>query len=343
MKSILRLIVWVALFGGIMTLGEQLVLEPMVGAAFVGLAYWLFGDFFGFLQNVDFLDKIRRFLFWVCMLIALFVGFAGSYQELFYEGSFFGMDALSKALVCGSLPATVATLWLASLADYHDTNKAVVPLLMVGGLILGGIVGFVVSFFTALGPVVILAICVIISVVALALLFKFYKRNGWIMASIGASLPDDDYNNYKPSRKSGGRSYSSGGATSYGTSSYSGGTSEAEYEGNHQLDYYMDDIASDNSRSRNLPYGCSIRSDVSFSHYGDDAYFTVDFTLDTSCCSAETQHEYDMMISDAQSFQREVMNDLFREGKNLIGRLKQKYKGWPGVNFEVKLGDISEY
>ena len=50
-----------------------------------------------------------------------------------------------------------------------------------------------------------------------------------------------------------------------------------------------------------------------------------------------------MMIRDAKSFQKEVMNDLFREGKILIGRIKQKYKGWPSVNFEVKIGNVSEY
>ena len=162
-------------------------------------------------------------------------------------------------------------------------------------------------------------------------------------AIIAGDWDDDDDYNYKPSR---GRSSGSSSGRSYGSSSgysYGGSSSSGYSEGDSQLDYYMDDVASSNSRSRNLPYDCSIRSDVSFSHYGDDAYFTVDFTLDTSGCSAETQQEYNMMVSDAQSFQREVMNDLFREGKNVIARMKKKYPDFSGVNFEVKVGNINEY
>ena len=354
-RLILNVVVIGVLVGFASADGQQCA--GLFGAIAVGFAFCVFWDLLEFLDFSNFTDGLRRFLFWVSVIFAMFCAFAASYQDLFpqpqdihsiqdlltHMGAFYSYNILERIIVCGAMPMTVATLWLATLVDYYDAPRGFVPVLPIGGAIIGGAIGFVIQLLAIFGNVVLIVAMIVVTILGTIPLFKFYKRNGWIMASIGASLPDDDYNNYKPSRKSGGRSYSSGGSTSYGTSSYSGGTSEAEYEGNHQLDYYMDDIASDNSRSRNLPYGCSIRSDVSFSHYGDDAYFTVDFTLDTSCCSAETQHEYDMMISAAQSFQREVMNDLFREGKNLIGRLKQKYKGWPGVNFEVKLGDISEY
>ena len=239
------------------------------------------------------------------------------------------------------MPMTVATLWLATLVDYYDARKFI-PLLPIGGAIVGGAVGFVIQLLSVLGAVPLMLAMLVVTILGLVPLFKFYKRNGWIMDSVGAPIADydDDYNGGYNSTRSSGRSY---GGSSYGGSSYSSGSSDAEYEGNSQLDYQMQDLAYENSRSRNLPYDCSISSSVSFSHYGDDAYFTVDFTIDTNGCSAETQSEYNMMLNDAKSFQKEVMNDLFRSGKNVISRLKQKYKGWPGVNFEVKVGNISEY
>ena len=335
----------------------------LFGPIVVGFAFCVLGDLLDVLMLSSFTNGLRRLLWWCCAIFAMFCALAASYQDLFPQpqdihsiqdlliggGDYYSFNIVERMIVCGSMPGTVAAIWLASVVDYYYEPRAFVPLVTVGGALIGGAIGFVIQLLSMLGHFVLFGAMVVVTVLGVILLLKYYKKHGWIFAHTGDALGssdadyDTDYGSSGSSGRSSGRSYSSGSSTSYGTSSYSGGTSEAEYEGNHQLDYYMDDIASDNSRSRNLPYGCSIRSDVSFSHYGDDAYFTVDFTLDTSCCSAETQHEYDMMISDAQSFQREVMNDLFREGKNLIGRLKQKYKGWPGVNFEVKLGDISEY
>ena len=358
--KILRLILNVVVIGALVGIasadGQQCA--GLFGAIAVGFAFCVFGDLLEFLEFSNFTDGLRRFLFWISVIFAMFCAFAASYQDLFPQpqdihsiqdvlthlGPYYSYNILERIIICGAMPGTVATLWLATLVDYFDAPRGFVPVLPIGGAIIGGVIGFAIQMLSALGNIVLIVAMFVVTIVGLVPLFKFYKRNGWIMASIGAPLPDndDDYNNYKPSHSS-TRSYSSGSSSSYGGSSYSSGSSDAEYEGNNQLDYYMDDIASDNSRSRNLPYDCSIRSDVSFSHYGDDAYFTVDFTIDTSCCSAENQREYDMMIRDAQSFQKEVMNDLFREGKSLINRLKQKYKGWPGVNFEVKLGNISEY
>lgn len=363
--KLLRLILNVFVVGALVALasadGQQCA--GLFGAIAVGFAFCVFFDLLEFLEFSNFTDGLRRFLFWVSVIFAMFCAFAASYQDLFPQpqdiqsiqdllthiGPYYSYNILEKIFVCGAMPMTVATLWLATLVDYYDAPRGFVPVLPIGGAIIGGVVGFVIQLLSAFGPVVLMVAMIIVTVLALVPLFKFYKNNGWIMASIGASLPDsdDDYNTGRSygSGKSGGRSYgSSSGGRIYGSSSGSyGNDSDDEYEGNHQLDYYMDDIASDNSRSRNLPFDCSISSDVSFSHYGDDAYFTVDFTLDTSGCSAETQREYDMMIRDAQSFQKEVVNDLFREGKSLISRIKQKYKGWSGVNFEVKVGNINEY
>ena len=293
------------------------------------------------------------------MILAFLGAVAASYQDLFPQpqdihsiqdvlthiGEYYSYNILERIIICGALPSTVASLWLATLIEYYEKRK-LAPLVMVGGLLVGGAVGFVIHLLTPMGPFVLIGAMIAVTVVALIPLFKFFKNNGWLLNSRGAIIAgdwddDDDYN-YKPSRgKSGGssiRSYGSSSGYSYGGSSSSGYS-----EGDSQLDYYMDDVASSNSRSRNLPYDCSIRSDVSFSHYGDDAYFTVDLTLDTSGCSAETQQEYNMMVSDAQSFQREVMNDLFREGKNVIARMKKKYPDFGGVNFEVKVGNINEY
>lgn len=325
----------------------------LFGAIAVGFAFCVFGDL------LEFLGGFGRVLFWLSVIFAMFCAFAASYQDLFPQpqdihsiqdllthiGEYYSYNILERIIICGAMPMTVATLWLATLVDYYDAPRGLIPVLPLGGALIGGVIGFVIQLLSIFGAPVLMVVMLVVTIVGLVPLFKFYKKHGWIMDSIGASLPDnnDDYN-YKPSRtRSSGRSYSSGSSSSYSGSSYDSGSSDDEYEGNHQLDYYMDDIASDNSRSRNLPFDCSIRSDVTFSHYGDDAYFTVDFTIDTSGCSAETQSEYDCMVSDARSFQKEVMNDLFREGKSLINRLRQKYKGWSGVNFEVKLGNISEY
>ena len=358
--KILRLILNVFVIGALVAFasadGQQCA--GLFGAIAVGFAFCVFWDLLAFLDFSRFTDGLRRFLFWISVIFAMFCAFAASYQDLFPQpqdihsiqdvlthlGPYYSYNILERIIICGAMPMTVATLWLATLVDYYDAPRGFVPVLPIGGAIIGGVIGFAIQLLSVFGNIVLIVAMIVVTILGTIPLFKFYKRNGWIMASIGAPLPDndDDYNNYKPSRSS-GRSYSSGSSSSYGGSSYGSGSSGAEYEGNSQLDYYMDDIASDNSRSRNLPYDCSIRSDVSFSRYGDDAYFTVDFVIDTSGCSAETQREYDMMIRDAQSFQKEVMNDLFREGKSLISRLKQKYKGWPGVNFEVKMGDVSEY
>ena len=321
----------------------------LFGAIVVGFAFCLFGDL------LEFLGGFGRVLFWISVIFAMFCAFAASYQDLFPQpqdihsiqdlliggGDYYSFNILERIFVCGAMPMTVATLWLATLVDYYDARKFI-PLLPIGGAIVGGAVGFVIQLLSMLGAVPLMLAMLVVTVLGLVPLFKFYKRNGWIMDSVGAPIADydDDYNGGYNSGRSSGRSY---GGSSYGGSSYSSGSSDAEYEGNSQLDYQMQDLAYENSRSRNLPYDCSISSSVSFSHYGDDAYFTVDFTIDTNGCSAETQSEYNMMLNDAKSFQKEVINDLFRSGKNIISRLKQKYKGWPGVNFEVKVGNISEY
>ena len=355
--KLLRLILNIFVVGALVALasadGQQCA--GLFGAIAVGFAFCLFFDLLEFLEFSNFTDGLRRFLFWVSVIFAMFCAFAASYQDLFPQpqdiqsiqdllthiGPYYSYNILEKIFVCGAMPMTVATLWLATLVDYYDAPRGFVPVLPIGGAIIGGVVGFVIQLLSAFGPVVLMVTMIIVTVLALVPLFKFYKNNGWIMASIGASLPysDDDYNTGSSKTSSRGRSSSYSGGSSYGSSYSSSGYSE----GDGQLDYQMQDLAYEHSRSRNLPFDCSISSDVSFSHYGDDAYFTVDFTLDTSGCSAETQHEYDMMIRDAQSFQREVVNDLFREGKSLISRIKQKYKGWSGVNFEVKVGNISEY
>ncbi|MBQ8433311.1 MAG: hypothetical protein IJX23_00695 [Clostridia bacterium] len=320
----------------------------LFGAIVVGFAFCLFGDL------LEFLGGFGRVLFWLCVTFGMFCAFAASYQDLFPQpqdihsiqdllmggGDFYSFNILERIFVCGAMPMTVATLWLATLVDYYDAPRGFIPVLPIGGAIIGGVIGLVIQLLSVFGAVPLMIAMIVVTILGTIPLFKFYKKHGWIMDSIGASLPDsdDDYiPKRKPSRSYGGSGRSSGYSSSYGssTSGYS--------EGDSQLDYYMDDIASDNSRSRNLPFDCSIRSDVSFSHYGDDAYFTVDFTLDTSGCSAETQSEYDMMVRDAQDFQEEVMNDLFREGKNLINRLKQKYPDFCGVNFQVKVGNINQY
>ena len=322
----------------------------LFGAIVVGFAFCVFGDL------LEFLGGFGRVLFWICVIFAMFCAFAASYQDLFPQpqditsiqdllshiGDYYSFNILERIFVCGAMPMTVATLWLATLVDYYDAPRGFVPVLPIGGAIIGGVVGFAISLLSIFGPIALFVAMMVVTVIGFVTLFKFYKNNGWIMASAGApsSYYDDDYNGGYNSTRSSGRSY---GGSSYGGSSYSSSSSDAEYEGNSQLDYQMQDLAYENSRSRNLPYDCSISSSVTFSHYGDDAYFTVDFTIDTNGCSAETQSEYNMMLNDAKSFQKEVMNDLFRSGKNVISRLKQKYKGWPGVNFEVKVGNISEY
>lgn len=352
-----RFILTIVVIAALMALGSNNGQEcaGLFGPIAVGFAFCLFFDLLEFLGFSNFTDGLRRVLFWISVIFAMFCAFAASYQDLFPQpqdintpqdflthiGDFYSFNILERIFVCGAMPMTVATLWLATLVDYYDAPRGFVPVLPIGGAIIGGVVGFVIQLLSAFGPVVLMVAMIIVTVLALVPLFKFYKNNGWIMASIGASLPDsdDDYNTGSSKTSSRGRSSSYSGGSSYGSSYGSSGYSE----GDSQLDYQMQDLAYEHSRSRNLPFDCSISSDVSFSHYGDDAYFTVDFTLDTSGCSAETQHEYDMMIRDAQSFQQEVMNDLFREGKSLIGRIKQKYKGWSGVNFEVKVGNINEY
>ena len=357
LRFILSIVVIGVLVGFASADGQQCA--GLFGEIAVGFAFCLFWDLLGFLEFSKFTDGLRRFLFWVSVIIAMFCAFAASYQDLFPQpqdihsfqdllthiGAYYSYNILERIIICGAMPMTVATLWLATLVDYFDAPRGFVPVLPIGGAIIGGVIGFVIQLLSVFGNVVLIVAMLVVTIVGFIPLFKFYKRNGWIMASIGAPINDvgtDFDDDYKPSRTK-GRSYSSGSSGSYGGSSYSSGSSDAEYEGNSQLDYYMQDLAYEYSRSRNLPYDCSISSSVSFSHYGDDAYFTVDFTIDTNGCSAETQSEYDMMINDAQRFQKEVMNDLFREGKSLIARIKQKYKGWPGVNFEVKMGNVSEY
>lgn len=353
--KILRLILNVVVIGVLVGFasadGQQCA--GLFGAIAVGFAFCVFGDL------LEFLGGFGRVLFWLSVIFAMFCAFAASYQDLFPQpqdihsiqdllthiGEYYSYNILERIIICGAMPMTVATLWLATLVDYYDAPRGLIPVLPLGGALIGGVIGFVIQLLSIFGSLPLMIAMIVVTILGIVPLFKFYKEHGWIMASIGAPIPDsdDDYNGSYSSGRSSGRSYGSSSSSSYSGSSYSGGSSDDEYEGNSQLDYYMDDIASDNSRSRNLPFDCSISSYVTFSHYGDDAYFTVDFTIDTTGCSAETQSEYNMMISDAQSFQKEVMNDLFREGKSLIGRIRQKHKGWTGVNFEVKVGNISEY
>ena len=353
----LRLIVNIVVIGALVGFGSANGQEcaGLFGPIVVGFAFCLFYDLLEFLEFSNFTDGLRRVLFWICVIFSMFCAFAASYQDLFPQpqditsiqdmlthiGDYYSFNILEKIIVCGAMPGTVATLWLATLVDYYDAPRGLVPVLPIGGALIGCIVGFAIQLLTIFGPVTLFVGMTVVTIIGFATLFKFYKKNGWIMASIGAPIADydDDYNYGSSKTSSRGRSSSYSGGSSYGSSYGSSGYSE----GDSQLDYQMQDLAYEYSRSRNLPFDCSISSDVSFSHYGDDAYFTVDFTLDTNGCSAETQSEYNMMINDAKSFQKEVVNDLFRQGKNLISRLKSKYPDFRGVNFEVKVGNISEY
>jgi len=347
MKRLGRLIVSLiitAVIGGVC--GTNIEGTGVLGALLVGFAFCCCYDFLEILGATRVTNFIRigscYFLIFagiMCALTATWDNLIGQYVN------FYNLTKLEQIITCGCFPATIATLWFATLSEYYDDGerRGLFPILPLGGLLVGAGVGFLIQLLSPLGLVVLFIAVIAVSIIGIVPLVKFYLKNGLIMFSNHGGMPADMDNDYDSSSSYSTSSSSSGSSSSYSGSSYNNGSSEAEYEGNSQLDYYMDDIASDNSRSRNLPYNCSISSDVSFSHYGDDAYFTVDFTIDTSCCSAETQSEYNVMIGDAQRFQREVMNDLFREGKSLINRLKQKHKGWRGVNFEVKLGNISEY
>lgn len=328
-----------------------------LGPLLVSVAFCVFWDLLDLMMCTNFTAILRKILFWGSV-VALMIGQIStvigelfphpddiySFTDIFsHNGSYFGYSTIKKIVLCGSMPATIAILWMATLVDHYAASRWFTSLLPIGGTVVGGIVGLLIQLLTNLGPVVLFVLTVAVTVAMTIPLIKFYKRNGWILNNeevLMDYLDGDTDGDYDSSGSSSGRSYSSSSSSS---SSYDNDSNDDEYEGNKQLDYYMDDIALDNSRSRNLPFDCSISSDVTFYHYGDDAYFTVDFTIDTSGSSAETQREYNQMINDAQRFQREVVNDLFREGKSLIRRIKQKYKGWPRVNFDVKVGDVSEY
>ena len=320
----------------------------LFGAILVGFSFCVFGDL------LEFLGGLGRVLFWACVIFAMFCAFAASYQDLFPQpqdiqsiqdifyhiGDYYSFNVLERIFVCGAMPMTVATLWLATLLEYHEASRGLIPLLPIGGAIIGGAIGFVIQLLSIFGNVVLFVAMVVVTVIGLVPLFKFFKQNGWLLNSYGAYIStssdyDSGYSSGRSSGRSSGSSYGSG-------SSYSSSYSD-DNDGDSQFDYLMEDIAYDNSRGRNLPFDCGITSAVSFSHYGDDAYFTVDFELDTNCCSAETQSEYNMMMNDAKQFQEEIMNNLFREGKSAINQIKRKYKGWSGVNFQVKVGNISEY
>jgi len=341
MKKILRFILTVVVMGVFigLTMDTDYGAEPLVGVIFAGFAFSVFWDLLEFLSFSDFTDRLRQILFYLCVVISFVFAFAASFQELFGEyAEYYSTDFLGRVLICGSMPGCIATLWLGTLADYYDLNRGFAPFIMVGGFIVGSICGLVIQVLSMVGSVMLLVIQLGVSGVGVFFLVKFIKEHGFIFNTDGAGLPMRDSSpSYTPTRSS---TRSSG----YSSSSYDSYSSSSGYgEGLSQLQYQMQDIAYRHTTSRNLPFGIGISSDISCSVYNDECYFTANFTIDTTGCDATNQREADMALNDAHNFQKEIMNDLFRDGKNLLTRLRNKYPELNGVSFEVKVGNINQY
>jgi len=111
----------------------------------------------------------------------------------------------------------------------------------------------------------------------------------------------------------------------------------------NDLSYFMSSIASKYTINRGCSYGVIARSRISQSLYGDDATFVVDIVIDSTCCSATNQNDMSWVVSDVQKFQKEIIQDIFREVSAYVRKLTSQYSDFDGVNLSVNPGDITEY
>ena len=345
MGKIVRLLISLGIIVAAVLITEPLgdLMTPLAGWIIVGLINTICWDFLdvGILDN-GFGIFIKRVLFYGCAIFALFASVAVAYQDLI-NGQIYSYNQFEQIAICGSLPATVVTLLICYYLDLQDYDRAFSPLPMLGGIIAGAVIGFVLSMFAAAGPMIALIAIFAVSGFGLFLWVKYSFKTGLMFDSVGTgSLGGDDYSSssYSSSSYSG----SSRGSSSSSSNYYNTSSSSSTYsQGYSDLEYYMSDIAYRNSRSRNCSYGISVRSQVSKSLYGDTASFTVDFEIDTTGCCAQTQSEINVALRDVENFQREIMQDVYRDAQKLIKRLMDKYPDFEGVNLEVNPGNVSQY
>lgn len=341
MGKILRLIITFAIVAVIVMIVEpyEVPIEPLVGAFGIGFIFYVFWDLLEILDFADIMIRIKEFLFYVCALFMLFIAFVASYQELFGEyAEYFSSTPLQQIAICGSMPAAIATLILCTMVDYFDLERAFSPFVMLGGIIVGGIAGYLLQMLSGAGNVVLLGAMVIVMIAGIVFLVYFIKEHGFIFDTdgTGLSLGGSTYSG-SPSRSS------SSSGSSYGSSTRSSSSSSSYNEWYYDVDGDMRSIAYRYSTSRNCSYGVSVNFNVSHYLSDDTISFTVDIQIDQTCCSATTQREYDMAMNDVKSHLDNIMNYIMRDAKSVISTARNRYSNFYGLNIEVNPGNVSEY
>ena len=192
MGKIFRLIISIVIFAAVIVISEPLgdIMTPLFGWMAVGLINVICWDFLdvGILDN-GFGIFLKRLIYYGCASFAIFASFAVAYQDL-VNGEFMMLNQLEKAAVCGSLPATVATLLICYFVDLKDYERTISPLSMVLGLIAGGAVGYIISMIGAGSQLFAFILVVGISGFGLFLLIKLSIKTGFMFDSIGTGSPE---------------------------------------------------------------------------------------------------------------------------------------------------------
>lgn len=346
MGKILRLIITFAIVAILIAILEPqgVPIEPLIGAIGVGFIFYIFWDLLEILDFSDIIMRIKEFLFYLCAIFMLFIAFVASYQELFGEyADYYTYTQIQQVAICGSMPAAIATLIICVMVDYFDLERVFSPYPMIGGILIGGIIGYIIQMLNGAGNVVLLAVMILVMVAGIIFLVKFTMDHGFIFDTDGTGLSFGS----SSSSSSGGSSYLGGSGSSRSSSSSSYGsttrTNSTYSEWYSDVDYQMSDIAYRYSTSRNCSYGVSVRFSVSHYLSSDTISFTVDMEIDQTCCSATTQSEYNWVLSDLKKYQQEIMNDIFNSAKGVISRAKSRYSDFYGLNLEVNPGNVTEY
>lgn len=344
MGKIIKLIISVVVCCVVMLIIEPYDMATAIGSIGIALIFCICWDFLEILEFSKILTVLKQIIFYGSSLIAIFLSFAAVYGNMFGEYAIYMQaEPMQKVAFCGALPATIATLILCTIADIYDESRNTGPVLVVGGVLTGGIVGYILSLTSSTSCNFTFTLIILVSLAGLVYLVHLIRKYGFVFMTDGPVRPisSSSSSGYStPSRSSSSSSYNS--SSNYNTSSYNS-SSSGYGEGYRQYEYYMSDIAYKYSKSRNCAYGVSIRSSVSQSLYGVEAVFTVDFEIDTTCCSATTQSELNVALRDIENFQREVMQDIYKEATSLNDRIYSQYQDFEGVNIEVRPGNVSQY
>lgn len=297
-------------------------IHGIIGGFVIGLTHFICWD----LLDLDILDNflgklIKRVLFYGVLFLTIYDSFMVGKAEIAIEHNLFDHNSHGPEIyLSGSILGTIVAGLLCYGSSLSGWSKYISPFIGVIAWLftLGG--GFIISSL-ALGSRGLATILLwIILIGGLVFLLMLQIGNGLIYK-------------YRYGVESGNRS----GRLSYSTNYRDTGNPIAD------LSYFMSSLAMKYSMTRGCSYGVTARTRVSQSLYGDDASFTVDISVDTTCCTAQNQNDMSWVIGDVQKFQKEIMNDIYREMSSYINKLKNKHNDFYGVNLSINPGDISEY